>query len=180
MAAQRTRSVRNMFPSIRRRNFRCSAKIGHTFWVASTRESLIGRRQYRHISRQTLSSNAIKSTLVRLGAYVLPKKIGVIGANGQVGSEVCLLLSQIEGIQPVPVCRSQVGASFLRRCGLDVRLGTADNEANSRKLLEDLDLVADFSLPTGSSSYVRSQITQTVSNVARFASPEVPFVYLSS
>jgi nucleoside-diphosphate-sugar epimerase len=110
----------------------------------------------------------------------LPKKIGVIGANGQVGSEVCLLLSQIEGIQPVPVCRSQVGASFLRRCGLDVRLGTADNEANSRKLLEDLDLVADFSLPTGSSSYVRSQITQTVSNVARFASPEVPFVYLSS
>ena len=110
----------------------------------------------------------------------LRKKIGIIGANGQLGSEVCLLLNEVEGIQPVPICRNEVGATFLRRCGLDVRLGTADNEANSRELLQDLDLVADFSLPAGSSSHVRSQIRQTISNLIRFAPPKVPFVYLSS
>ena len=59
-------------------------------------------------------------------------------------------------------------ASFTT-CGLDVRLGTTDNRVNSRKLLEDLDLVADFSLPTGASSHVRSQITVTVTNISRFA-----------
>jgi nucleoside-diphosphate-sugar epimerase len=108
------------------------------------------------------------------------KRVGIIGANGQVGSEVCLLLSQMNGVRPVPICRNPVGATFLRRCGLDVRLGAADSEKNSRELLEDLDLVADFSLPAGSSSYVRSQINQTIGNVVRFAPPGVPFVYLSS
>jgi dTDP-4-dehydrorhamnose reductase len=61
-----------------------------------------------------------------------------------------------------------------------VRLGATDNESNSRTLLADLDLVADFSLPTGAASYVRSQITRTVSNIIHFAPSGVPFVYLSS
>jgi dTDP-4-dehydrorhamnose reductase len=108
------------------------------------------------------------------------KRIGILGANGQVGSEVCLLLSQMEGVEPVPICRNSVGAAFLRRCGLDVRLGKADSEKNSREVLEGLDVVADFSLPAGSSSHVRTQIKQTIGNVIRFAPLGVPFVYLSS
>jgi dTDP-4-dehydrorhamnose reductase len=112
--------------------------------------------------------------------YALTKKIGIIGANGQLGSEVCLLLDQMEGVTPIPICRNQVGASFLRRCGFDVRLGTTDSEANSRKLLEGLDLIADFSLPAGSSSYVRSQIKQNVTQISHFAPEGIPFVYLSS
>jgi nucleoside-diphosphate-sugar epimerase len=127
-----------------------------------------------------LSSSVINSRPVQWEHAQVTRKIGIVGANGQLGSEVCLLLNQMEGIQPVPICRNQVGASFLRRCGLDVRLGTTDNEVNSRKLLEDLDLVADFSLPTGASSHVRSQITVTVTNILRFAPAGVPFVYLSS
>jgi nucleoside-diphosphate-sugar epimerase len=110
----------------------------------------------------------------------LPKKIGIIGANGQLGTEVCLLLSQMHDIQPVPICRNQVGASFLQRSGLHVRIGATGNEISSRKLLEDLDLVADFSLPAGSSSHVRSQMTQTITNIVRFAPRAIPFVYLSS
>lgn len=108
------------------------------------------------------------------------KRIGILGANGQVGSEVCLLLSQMKGVYPVPICRNHVGAAFLRRCGLDVRLGAANAEKSSRELLEDLDLVADFSLPAGSSSHVRFQIGQTIGNVMRFAPSGAPFVYLSS
>jgi nucleoside-diphosphate-sugar epimerase len=117
---------------------------------------------------------------IKLRGNNLPKRIGIIGANGQLGSEVCLLLSQIGGVTPVPICRNLVGATFLTRCGLDVRLGTLDNEANSRELLRDLDLVADFSLPAGSSSHVRSQIRQTLTNIVSFAPVGVPFVYLSS
>ncbi len=108
------------------------------------------------------------------------KRIGILGANGQVGSEVCLRLSQMKGIQVVPICRNPVGAAFLKRCGLDVRLGSVSSEQSSRDLLEDLDLVADFSLPAGSSSHVQSQMRQTIGNVIQFAPPGVPFVYLSS
>jgi hypothetical protein len=86
----------------------------------------------------------------------------------------------MKGVEPVPICRNPVGASFLRRCGLDVRLGATSSEKSSRELLEDLDLVADFSLPAGSSSHVRSQIGQTIGNAVRFAPAEIPFVYLSS
>ena len=40
--------------------------------------------------------------------------IGVIGANGQVGAEVCLFLSEMEGIEVVPICRTEaeVGAQL--------------------------------------------------------------------
>jgi nucleoside-diphosphate-sugar epimerase len=86
----------------------------------------------------------------------------------------------MEEVEVVPICRNHVGASFLRRCGVTVRIGVTDNETNTRRLLEGLDLVADFSLPAGSSSHVRSQMTQTMSNINRFAPPRVPFVYLSS
>jgi hypothetical protein len=86
----------------------------------------------------------------------------------------------MKGIRLIPICRNDVGAAFLRRCGLDVRLGKADSEGSSRQLLEDLDLVADFSLPAGSSSHVRAQIKQTIGNVTCFAPPGAPFVYLSS
>src|ERR1700730_4989690 len=141
---------------------------------------LTGPQRQRRSLRQMLSSSVFDSIPVQWEHVQVTKRIGIIGANGQLGSEVCLLLNQMEDSQPIPICRNQVGASFLQRCGLDVRLGTTDNEVNTRKLLDDLDLVADFSLPVGASSHVRSTITQTVSNITRFAPPGVPFVYLSS
>jgi dTDP-4-dehydrorhamnose reductase len=110
----------------------------------------------------------------------MTKKIGIIGANGQLGLEVCLLLRETPGIEPVPICRNEVGATFLRRCGFDVRIGSVDNEAKTRALLEGLDLIADFSLPAGSSSYVRAQMRTTLGNVIQFAPAGIPFVYLSS
>lgn len=110
----------------------------------------------------------------------MSKKIGIIGANGQLGVEVCLLLREIPGIEPVPICRNPVGATFLKRCGLEVRIGSVDTEVKARALLEGLDLIADFSLPAGSSSYVRAQMRQTIGNIMQFAPAGIPFVYLSS
>jgi nucleoside-diphosphate-sugar epimerase len=108
------------------------------------------------------------------------KRIGVIGANGQVGSEVCLLLTGRDDIQIVPICRTAVGASFLRRCGLEVRIGSVGMVDGARKALSDLDLVADFSLPSGSSSAIRAQIDTNLTNITRTAPPAIPLVYLSS
>ena len=108
------------------------------------------------------------------------KRIGIVGANGQLGSEVCLFLSERADVQVVPICRNAIGAIFLNRCGLDVRIGSTQTPESSRSLLYDLDLIADFSLPAGSSSLVRSQIRNVIANVTCHAPDGIPFVYLSS
>ena len=44
--------------------------------------------------------------------------IGIIGANGQVGTEVCLFLSQMDDVRVVPICRTDRPFLILRGMGL--------------------------------------------------------------
>ncbi len=107
--------------------------------------------------------------------------IGILGANGQVGSEVCLFLSQLGDVRVIPICRTELGATLLRRCGLECRIGTLVNEAEATRLLAECDLVADFTLPRGARvSEIRAAIKQTVETVMRYAPAGAPFVYISS
>ncbi|MEZ5403269.1 MAG: NAD(P)-dependent oxidoreductase [Bryobacteraceae bacterium] len=109
------------------------------------------------------------------------KKIGILGANGQVGTEVCLLLRLMGEFEPVPICRSEVGSAFLRRCGFDPRLGCVDRDQDeARRLLSGLDIVADFSLPAGAASGVRKAMHAVITNLAKSAPGGVPMIYLSS
>ncbi len=108
------------------------------------------------------------------------KRIAIIGANGQVGSEVCLLLSMMPGVQVVPVCRTVIGSAFLRRCGLAVRHASATGVEDLRRALEGCDVVADFSLPVGAASEVRKVMREVIANLVDAAPPKAAFVYLSS
>lgn len=107
-------------------------------------------------------------------------RIGIVGANGQVGTEVCLLLSLMEDVEVTPICRTEIASSFLRSCGLKPRHGSISKPDQAEKLLAGCDVVADFSLPTGSPSEVRSLMRATIGNVTRYAPPKAPFIYLSS
>ena len=105
--------------------------------------------------------------------------IAVIGANGQVGSEVCLYLNQMPNVQVIPICRSRYASSFLRKCGLKcehVELGSA----KSTQVLTGCDLVADFSLPKGSPSVVRSAIRKTLTATIEASDAGARVVYISS
>ena len=107
--------------------------------------------------------------------------IGVLGANGQVGSEVCLFLSQMEDVRVIPICRTEFGATLLRRCGLECRIGTLDGEAEATRLLAGCDLVADFTLPRETRvSEIRAAINRTVEKGMTYAPAGAPFVYISS
>ena len=110
----------------------------------------------------------------------MKKRIAIIGANGQVGSEVCLLLGLMDNIEVVPVCRTEIGSAFLRRCGLPVRHARAGDPVAMREVLAGCDLVADFSLPTGSASEVRAAMRQVIPSLAAAAPAGAPYVYLSS
>src|SRR5713226_4482226 len=106
--------------------------------------------------------------------------IGVIGANGQVGSEVCLFLSQMEGVRVIPICRTELGSVLLRRCGLECRHGRIESPDEAPRPMAACDLVADFSLPKGVPSEVRATIKRITTNVVRHAPTHARLVYISS
>lgn len=108
------------------------------------------------------------------------KTIAIVGANGQVGSEVALYLSLMPGVRVVAVSRSVLGSTILRRCGLECRHGSVDDESQCRELLRECDLVADFSLPRGSVADIRRASRALVTNAIRHAPPGAAYVYISS
>lgn len=110
----------------------------------------------------------------------MSRRIAIIGANGQVGTEVCLFLRQHEDVEVIPICRTEVGGEFLRRSGLEPRYGTVGDPGQAGALLADCDLVADFSLPQGSSDEIRSAMREIIENATAYAPDGAPFVYLSS
>ncbi|MBV8361652.1 MAG: NAD(P)-dependent oxidoreductase [Deltaproteobacteria bacterium] len=106
--------------------------------------------------------------------------IGILGANGQVGKEVCLLLNSRSDVSVIPICRSELSAAFLEACGLDCRIGKIDVADKAENLLKDIDLLADFSLPRGSQSEIRRQLGSILTNAITLSPPTGRFVYISS
>ena len=99
---------------------------------------------------------------------------------GQVGSEVSLYLSQMDDVIVVPICRTEYASAFLRQCGLSCRHGNLSQPEEAARLLADCDLVADFSLPKGLPSEIRSSIKNIITNSIKAATSNTRFVYISS
>lgn len=78
-------------------------------------------------------------------------KIAIVGANGQVGAELCLFLKSMGELEPVAIARSRVGTALLRRLGIECRHGDFRSPEEGRRLLEGCDAVLDLALPFGAS-----------------------------
>jgi nucleoside-diphosphate-sugar epimerase len=74
------------------------------------------------------------------------KRVAILGANGQVGTEVSLRLRDVEGIQVVPVVRNVSGSAFLRSTGMECRHGRISDLAEARSLIGDCDVVMNLAL----------------------------------
>jgi nucleoside-diphosphate-sugar epimerase len=72
--------------------------------------------------------------------------IAVLGANGQVGAELCLMLARRADVRVVPVCRSRRGSSFLRYQGIACRHGEIRNADDARRLIGDCDVIVNLAL----------------------------------
>ena len=107
-------------------------------------------------------------------------RVAIIGANGQVGVEVTLNLQAMPDVRVIPICRSELGASLLRRCGVDCRIGAVADRERARALLEGCDLVVDFSLPRGLPSEVRRPMRANIVNAISEAPAGVPYVFIST
>jgi len=92
-------------------------------------------------------------------------KIAIIGANGQVGAELCLMLAAKGSLELVPICRNRSGSAFLRWQGIACRHGRAADPKDAPRLLADCDIIVNSSLASGSPAQIRRIEDQIAQNI---------------
>jgi nucleoside-diphosphate-sugar epimerase len=97
-------------------------------------------------------------------------KIGVLGANGQVGPVLLRRLAAEEGIEPIAVCRNRVGAALISDTGCEIRLGSVTDEADCKRLLDDCDAIVNCVWPVVPPKDVRATNESIVRNLSRLRS----------
>ena len=107
-------------------------------------------------------------------------RVAVIGANGQVGAELCLLLSAQPDLTLLPVCRTRSGSAFLRWKGIACRHGRTADPQDAARLLGDSDVVINSSLATGTPAEIRSIEDRIVRNACAWSAPGATIIHFST
>lgn len=89
-------------------------------------------------------------------------RVAILGANGQVGAELCLLLARRSDLQIVPICRNRSGSAYLRWMGIPCRHGRPSDPNDAARLLGDCDIVINSALATGTPAEIRKTEEQLV------------------
>jgi nucleoside-diphosphate-sugar epimerase len=109
------------------------------------------------------------------------KRIAILGANGQVGAEVCLRLRGVEGVEVVPIARNVSGSAFLRLNGIECRHGRITDPAEARILIGDCDVVVNFALSNTAIPRVDRDVNrQILRSMVSAAKPGAPLVFAST
>jgi nucleoside-diphosphate-sugar epimerase len=106
--------------------------------------------------------------------------IGIIGASGQVGTEVCLFLKTYPGVRPVAIVRSEVSGALLRRLGIEVRLCNLQEEQGCRNAFADLDLLVDFSVAPGEAADITAHYDRHIPRAIECIRAGARYVFISS
>jgi nucleoside-diphosphate-sugar epimerase len=107
-------------------------------------------------------------------------KVAILGANGQVGAELCLLLSQDPSIDLVPVCRNRTGSAFLRWMGVRCRHGRPAVAEEAPFLFGDCDFIINSALASGSPADMRRAEDAIVRNAFRYSPPHAQVIHFST
>jgi nucleoside-diphosphate-sugar epimerase len=109
------------------------------------------------------------------------KRIAILGANGQVGTEVSLRLRDVEGLEVVPIARNPSGSAFLRLHGMECRHGRISDPAEASSLIGDCDVVVNFALSNTAIPRIdRETNRQIVRSTVAAAKPGAPIVFAST
>lgn len=107
-------------------------------------------------------------------------RLGVVGANGQVGAELCLMLASRKDIELVPICRNRSGSAFLRWHGIACRHGRVADPADAARLLGDCDVIVNSSLATGAPAQIRRIEDQIVQSIFRYSKDSATIIHFST
>lgn len=109
-------------------------------------------------------------------------RLAIVGANGQVGTELCFLFRK-DGVDVVPIVRNRIGAIFLNYHGFDCRIAEIANENDSKNALYDMDVVIVAALALDSGGYTRRSRRandEIMRNSVKFCKDHAKIIYLSS
>lgn len=107
-------------------------------------------------------------------------KIAIIGANGQVGAELCLLLAANADFELVPICRNRSGSAFLRWQGIACRHGRAADPKEAPRLLADCDVIVNSSLAGGSPAQIRRIENRIIHHMFACSKPSATIIHFST
>jgi nucleoside-diphosphate-sugar epimerase len=108
-------------------------------------------------------------------------RVAVLGANGQVGTELCLYLKAMEFCDPVGISRSSHSTALLMRAGIECRWGDLNNPSVAAGLLADCDLIFDLALPSGKNlRETKRIIRERASSILSAARPSKGFILAST
>jgi nucleoside-diphosphate-sugar epimerase len=109
------------------------------------------------------------------------KRVAILGANGQVGTEVTLRLRDVERIEVVPIARNVSGSAFLRSNGVECRHGRITDPAEARGLIGDCDVVVNFAVSTTAIPRTDRDVNrQIVRSTVAAAKPGAAIVFAST
>jgi nucleoside-diphosphate-sugar epimerase len=107
-------------------------------------------------------------------------RIAIIGANGQVGSEVCLLLHRKRDVDLIPICRNRLGSSFLRYQGVPCLHAQITDRDQALFALKDCAVVANLALATGSPREIFETNNRLIRNCIECSAPGATIVFFST
>jgi nucleoside-diphosphate-sugar epimerase len=107
-------------------------------------------------------------------------KVALIGANGQVGAELCLLLAQRPEVDLVAICRNKSGSAFLRWQGIACRHGRVANPVDAARMLGDCDVVVNCALATGTPAEIRHAEQGIIHNIFAYAKASATVIHFST
>ena len=97
-------------------------------------------------------------------------KIGIIGANGQVGKELTIALDTLDdSITCVPIVRNQLSRTFFDLKNFNVRTGDVTEQKEAEKVLADINTVVIAGRAKTSSTTSHRQAHLTNKNIVKSA-----------
>lgn len=109
--------------------------------------------------------------------------LGIVGANSQVGTELCFIYDS-EGYDVIPIVRSRVAASTFEEYGFDFKVGNIAYEENAEDIVPELDIViiAAFAPWFGGllPKEAREINESIIQNAVNFAAEGTTLVYFST
>lgn len=110
----------------------------------------------------------------------MKRKVVVLGANGQVGAEVCLRLAGLPDIDLIPISRTRIGSSFLRSRGIPVLHDPMEDLNTVRRILDGASLVANFAFASGPGKLGIAANKAIIERLAQASPKECKHVFTST
>jgi nucleoside-diphosphate-sugar epimerase len=107
-------------------------------------------------------------------------KIAILGANGQVGSEVCLALAGDASVEITGVVRSLYGTPLLALAGVPHAVADFDDPPALAAALGPADVVVDLTYPSGQLVEIQKTLGANLAAIAAAMRPGARYLHISS